>query len=39
MSDESEARCLRKFLKRSTLGAGILIALLIAAAIFNSTVR
>jgi hypothetical protein len=39
MSAESEARCLTRFLKRSALAAGILIALLIAVAIVISAVR
>jgi hypothetical protein len=39
MSAESEARCLTRFLKRSALAAGILIASLIAVAIVLSVVR
>ena len=36
MSAESEARCLTRFLKRSALAAGILIAALVALAIVIS---
>jgi hypothetical protein len=39
VSAESEARCLTRFLKRSALAAGILIAALIAVAIVISAVR
>jgi hypothetical protein len=39
MSAESEVRCLTRFLKRSALAAGILIASLIAVAILISAVR
>jgi hypothetical protein len=39
MSAESEARCLTRFLKRSALAAGILIAALVAVAIVISAVR
>jgi hypothetical protein len=39
MSAESEARCLTRFLKRSALVAGILIAALVAVAIVISAVR
>ena len=38
MSADSEARCLTRFLKRSALAAGILIAALVAAAIVISAV-
>jgi hypothetical protein len=38
-SAESEARCLTRFLKRSALAAGILIAALVALAIVLSAVR
>jgi hypothetical protein len=39
VSAESEARCLTRFLKRSALAAGILIASLIAVAILIPAVR